>query len=93
VHAYAAFGRRGRVVKLSYRVRDDQGRTSEQISVYRGRTLVKTFVRRLRETDDSIAYWVAWRAPRRQLVGHFCVRATDAAGLAGPASCSPLRVR
>jgi hypothetical protein len=80
------------VVKLGYRVRDDRGRTAEQISFFRGSTLVKTFVRPLRDTDDAVEYWVTWRAPRRPLRGRFCVRAADAAGNVST-SCAPLRVR
>jgi subtilisin family serine protease len=92
VRAYAAVGRRGRILKLTYRVRDDRGRTSERITFYRGARLLKTVVRPLRDTDDATSYWLAWRAPRRALRGRFCVRAVDAAGNVS-ASCAPLRVR
>jgi serine protease len=92
VRAYAAVGRRGRVVKLGYRVRDDRGRTAEKITFFRGSTLVKTFVRPLRDTDDAVEYWVTWRAPRRPVRGRFCVRAADAAGNVST-SCAALRVR
>ena len=92
VRSYPALGRRGRIVKLRYQVRDDRGETAEQIAVYRGRALVRTVTRALRQTDDSIVYWVAWRAPRRPMLGRFCVRADDAAGNNGT-SCATLRVR
>jgi len=92
VHAYPATGRRGRMVKLTYRVRDDSGQTTEQVSVYRGRSLVKKIGRTLRPTEDSIVYWLAWRAPRRRLLGHFCVRAADGAGNAST-SCASLKIR
>ena len=42
-------------------------------------------------TDDSVAYWVAWR-PRIRMTSRFCVRASDTAGNAA-VSCAPLRVR
>jgi serine protease len=92
VHAYPAFGRRGRTVKLTYRVRDDRGETMERISVYRGPSLVTRLGRTLRPTDDTVAYWLAWRAPRRALLGHFCVRAADGAGNVAT-SCASLRIR
>ena len=92
VRAYPATGRSGRTVKLTYRVRDDRGRTAEQILVYRGRSLVARLRRTLRPTDSASAYWVTWRAPRRPLSGRFCVRAADAAGNSS-ASCASLRVR
>jgi len=80
------------MVKLTYRVRDDSGQTTEQVSVYRGRSLVKRLGRTLRPTEDAVVYWLAWRAPRRRLIGHFCVRSTDGAGNAST-SCAALRVR
>src|SRR5205814_1548655 len=92
VRAYPATGRRGRTVKLTYRVRDDRGETTERVSLYRGRLLVKRLGRTLRPTDDTLVSWLAWRAPRRRLVGRFCVRAVDGAGNAST-SCASLRIR
>jgi hypothetical protein len=85
-------GRRGRILKLTYRVRDDRGETAEQVSVYRGRSLVKKLGRTLRPTDDTVVSWLAWRAPRRRLLGRFCVRAADRAGNAST-SCARVTVR
>jgi subtilisin family serine protease len=92
VRAYPVTGRRGRTVKLRYRVRDDRGRTAEQISVYRGRSRIARLRRTLRPTDSASVYWVQWRAPWRAMRGRFCVRAADAAGN-GSTSCASLRVR
>jgi len=92
VHAYPATGRRGRTIKLTYRVRDDRGETTEQVSVYRGRSLMTRLGRTLRPTDDTLVYWLAWRAPRRQVLGHFCVRAADGAGNVAT-SCATLKIR
>jgi len=85
-------GRRGRMLKLTYRVRDDRGETTEQVAVYSGRLLVKKLGRTLRPTDDTVVSWIAWRAPRRRLLGRFCVRAADRAGNAST-SCAALRIR
>jgi subtilisin family serine protease len=92
VHAYAATGRRGRTIKLTYRVRDDRGETTERVSVYRGRSLVKSLARTLRPTNGTVVYRLGWRAPRRRLLGRFCVRAVDGAGNAST-SCAALSVR
>jgi serine protease len=92
VRAYPVTGRRGRTVKLTYRVRDNSGETTEQVSLYRGRTLIRKVGRTLRPTEDGVVYWLAWRAPSRRMLGHFCVRAADGAGNAAT-SCASLRIR
>jgi hypothetical protein len=92
VRTYPVTARRGRIVKLTYRVRDDRGQTSERISVYRGRAVVARMRRRLRPTENASVYWVTWRAPWRAMRGRFCVGAADAAGNART-SCASLRVR
>ena len=92
VRTFPAAGRRRHVVKLRYRVQDDRGETAERILVYRGRTLAQAFSRPLRQTESTIDYWIAWRAPKRRFAGRFCVRATDRAGNSAT-SCASLRVR
>jgi subtilisin family serine protease len=92
VHAYPVTGKRGRPVKLRYRVRDDQGETTEQVSVFRGRSVVGKLGRNLRPTEDSVVYWFPWKAPKRKLAGRFCVRAADGAGNVST-SCASLKIR
>ena len=92
VRAYPLSGRRGRTVKLTYRVRDDRGQTTEHVSIYRGRLLVKRLGRMLRPSGDAVVSWLPWRAPRRRFLGHFCVRATDGAGNTST-SCASLKIR
>ena len=92
VRTFPAAAKRRRVVKLRYRVEDDRGETAERILVYRGRVLARTYSRPLRQTESSIDYWVAWRAPSRRFAGRFCVQASDRAGNAAT-SCAALRVR
>jgi hypothetical protein len=60
--------------------------------VYRGRSLLRKLGRTLRPTENSVVYWLPWRAPRQRLLGRFCVRAADAAGNA-TTSCATLRTR
>jgi subtilisin family serine protease len=92
VRAYPVTGRRGRTVRLTYRVRDDRGRTAEQIFVYRGRSRIARLRRTLRPTESASVYWVTWRAPRMAMRGRFCVRAADGAGNVRT-SCASLRVK
>jgi hypothetical protein len=80
------------MVKLTYRVRDNSGETTEQVSVYRGRTLIRKIGGMLRPTEDTVVYWVPWRAPRQRLLGRFCVRSADGSGNAST-SCASLRIR
>jgi subtilisin family serine protease len=91
VHAYPVAGKRGRPIKLRYRVRDDHGETTEQVSVYRGHALVRKLGRNLRPTEDSVVYWFPWKAPKRKLAGRFCVRAADGAGNVAT-SCAALKI-
>jgi hypothetical protein len=92
VHAYPVTSKRGRPVKLRYRVRDNHGETTEQVSVYRGRLVVGKLGRNLRPTEDSVVYWFPWKAPKRKLAGRFCVRAADGAGNFST-SCASLKIR
>ena len=92
VHAYAGVVRRARIAKLRYRVGDDNGQTSERITVYRGRAVLKTYSRPLRVTDPAVPYWVVWRAPRPRGFLRFCVKATDGSGNTST-SCAPIQVR
>ena len=73
-------------------MQDDRNETGERISVYRGRVLARTYTRPVRQTENTVEYWIAWRAPKTRFLGRFCVRATDRAGNAATA-CASLRVR
>jgi hypothetical protein len=95
VRALAASVKRGKSVKLRYRVSDNSGRSREVVRVY-GKNLflyanVVSPMERARGGVDS----VRWRAPRhldeRRL--RFCVLARDPAGNASRTACAPLRVR
>jgi hypothetical protein len=80
------------LIRLRYRVHDNGGRTSERVRVYRGKKVLKTFLRPLRTTDAAVAYWVTYSFPARAAY-RFCVRATDAAGNSSPPRCAAVRVR
>jgi subtilisin family serine protease len=92
VHVYAASGRHRKALHLRYRVQDDRGQTSERVLVYRKATLLKTFTRPLRETDDTAAYWVSFRFAARGSY-RYCVRASDGASNHSPLACAAIRIR
>ncbi|HEX2110737.1 MAG TPA: S8 family serine peptidase [Gaiellaceae bacterium] len=91
--AVASSGRRGRTVKLFYRVSDLSGRTSERIRVFRAGRVLRTLTTPLSLRETGRTYYVFWRAPRRALRLRFCVQAWDAARNASAPSCAPLRIR
>jgi hypothetical protein len=91
VHVYAASGRHRKALRLRYRVRDDSGKTSERLVVYRGRKPLKTFTRPLRTTDAAVAYRVSYTF-RSSGAYRYCVRATDSAGNASALRCAGVRV-
>ena len=92
VHVYAASGRHRAMLRLRYRVKDDKGKTSERVLVYRKTKLLKSFTRALRTTDDAVAYWVTYRFGTRGSY-RYCVRASDAAGNHSPLACAAIHVR
>jgi len=92
VHVYAASGRHRASLRLRYRVRDDSGKTSERVFVYRKAKLLKSFTRALRTTDDAVSYWVTYRFVVRGSY-RYCVRGSDAAGNHSPLACAAIHVR
>jgi hypothetical protein len=93
VRALASSGRRGRPVKLLYRVSEPSRRTSERIRVFRAGRMLRTLTKPLSLRETGRTYSVLWRAPRRALRLRFCVQAWDAARNASAPSCAPLRIR
>ena len=96
VRALASSGRRGSSVRLRYRVSDDSGRSREDVTVYRGKTVLARVRSPLNAAEREVLYYfVSWRAPKRLAPGalRFCVRAADAAGNASRPSCASLRIR
>lgn len=92
IHVFAAHGRRGRTLRLRYRVSDDKGETTERITVYRRARVLRRSIRSLRPTGTAVAYWLLWRAGKPGAY-RFCVRATDGAGNRSPLACAAIRVR
>ena len=92
VRVYVARGRRGTIVRLRYRVRDDKRETSEKLTVSRRNRVLRRLTRPLRPTDNAVVYWIAWRAPRVRGTYRFCVRATDRAGNHSPLACAAVGI-
>ena len=92
MHVYPTSGRHRVSLRLRYRVRDESGRTSERVVVYRKTKVLKTFTRPLRTTDDAVAYWVGFKFATRGSY-RYCVRASDGSGNRSPLLCAAIRVR
>jgi Subtilase family len=94
VRALESSGRRGRVARLRYAVRDDSGVARQQVVVSRSRRRLKTIVTAYGAARGQRAS-VSWHVPRRTRRGRlrFCVSANDRAGNATPSSCAALRIR
>jgi hypothetical protein len=95
VKARPASGRKGRPVRLSYRVSDNSGRSREVVRVYGSNFLLYASIVDRLERAKGGTDSVSWRIPKAIRASRlkFCVLATDAAGNAGKASCAPLRIR
>jgi hypothetical protein len=93
VRAIASSGRRGRTVKLFYRVSEASGKTSERVRVYRRGRVLRALATPIARREAGRSHYVYWRAPRRPMRLRFCVRAWDAARNASALSCAPLRIR
>jgi len=90
--ALSSSGKRGRPVRLRFRVDDNADDVRVEVKVFRGRRRLAT-LRGNVDADGGVRSRT-WRVPRRFAgKGRFCVAATDAAGNRSAQSCAPLRVR
>ncbi len=94
VKALPSSGRAGTKIKLLYQVADDSGVSRDEITVYRGGTLLHRELIKWGKAEQGKTYFVRWRPPRGT-VGtlRFCVRSKDRAGNWSGRSCAPLTVR
>jgi hypothetical protein len=78
---YPAEAVHGKLATLSYQTLDGRGKTADTIRIYRGKRLLKTIQRPLRDSNPFDFSHVTWRVPRT-LRGRlrFSVRSADAAG-------------
>ena len=84
----------GKVATLRYRALDGRGQTADTVRVYRGRRLLQTIRRPLRDSNPFIVSQVLWRVPARARGElRFSVRAVDAAGNPSATSSAALHVR
>ena len=81
VLAYSAQAVHGKLATLKYQALDGRGKTADTIRIYRGKRLLKTIRRPLRNSNPFKLAHVTWRVPRT-LRGRlrFSVRSADAAG-------------
>jgi hypothetical protein len=81
VVAFPAHAVHGKLSTLTYQTLDGRGRTADTIRIYRGKRLLKTIRRPLRDSNPFKLSQVTWRVPhtvRGRL--RFSVRSADAAG-------------
>ena len=80
-NVFPARAAHGKVATLTYWTLDGRGKTSDTIRIYRGKRLLKTIQRPLRDSNPFKLSHVGWRVPR-SLRGRlrFSVRSADAAG-------------
>jgi hypothetical protein len=88
--AFAAQGRRGRRVRLAWRLADDSGRANVVLAVYRGRRRVARMTESLRLSRSSWSY--SWKAPRAAGGYRWCIRAGDPTGNRTPLRCAPITI-
>lgn len=90
--ALPARAKRGSTVLLSYTVRDDSGRSREEVRVYGAKLALLAVLRAPLGTAKGARESVRWRVPKklRAKTLRFCVVAIDAAGNQSRASCAPL---
>jgi len=94
VVTYPAQAVHGKLVTLTYQTLDGRGKTADTIRIYRGKRLLKTIRRPLRDSNPFELSHVSWRVPR-SLHGRlrFSVRSADAAGNESNLSWAPFSVR
>ena len=93
VRALSSQGKRGRSVKLLYRVTEQSSRSRERVKVYRGKKVLRTLSVPLSTREAGRTYYVFWRAPKKPARLRFCVEAWDANGNKSAPRCASLRIR
>ena len=94
VLAYPARATHAKLATLTYQTLDGRGKTADTVRIYRGKRLLKTIRRPLRDSNPFKLSHVAWRVPR-SLRGRlrFSVRSADAAGSESNLRWAPLSIR
>lgn len=93
--ALAATVKRGKIVKLAYRVWDNSGKSTETVRVYGPNfALYATLKSPLEPAKAGTKDFVTWKVPKKLPAKdlRFCVLPADASGNQGRTSCAPLRL-
>jgi hypothetical protein len=95
LRALRSSGRRGRNVKLNFRVTDDSGYTKQTYRIYfRKKLYAHTSSIAYEAADATKTYYVIWPVPKRvRRPVRFCARARDEAGNRSKWSCAPVTIR
>ena len=93
--ALATVGNRGAVAKLTYKVSDDSGKSTESITVFRGTKALASLPGVLGPALGK-TYHFRWKVPKSVRKGtklRFCVTSADEAGNRSGPSCAALKIR
>jgi hypothetical protein len=92
--AFAARGKRGRLVHLDFDAADGRGETADTLRVYHGRRVVKTFNGLLHDRNPYFTYYWTWRVPKKPRGKYrFCVSDRDRAGNRSNTACAPISIK
>ncbi len=96
VHALAATGRLGSLIRLRFSVFDDTGEARETLRIYRGARIAKTLALGFAPAGSTATRVAFWRAPKTQRGNakrKFCVNAWDRGNNVSTFSCAAIRLR
>jgi hypothetical protein len=92
--AIKSTGTHGQVAMLYYFASDGRAETSDAITVYRGKKVLKRTTFPLEDTNPFLPYVARWKVPKKTKGKlRFCVRSTDRAGNTSKTACAALTIR
>jgi hypothetical protein len=92
--AFKASGTHGKVVALGYVAADGRGETSDAITVYKGKKVLKRISFPLADTSPFYPYVAHWKVPKKTKGKlRFCVVSTDRAGNKSKQTCAALTIK
>lgn len=92
--AFKSSGTHGKTVALGYVAADGRGETSDTITVYKGKKVLKRISFPLADTSPFYPYVARWKVPKKTKGKlRFCVTSTDRAGNKSKQSCAALTIK
>lgn len=92
--AFKSSGTHGKVVALGYVAADGRGETSDAITIFKGKKVLKRISFPLADTSPFYPYVARWKVPKKTKGKlRFCVTSTDRAGNKSKQSCAALTIK